>query len=357
MSAAETTGTVIVALVANLVIALAKIGAGLLSGSSAMLAEGAHSVADTTNQVFLLASLRRSRRPADETHPFGYGKERFFWSLLAAVGIFVSGGAFSVYQGVHSLLSQHGGGEGHFGLSYLVLGVAFVAETVSWLRAVQQVRREARAAERSVIAHVRLSSDPTVKTVLSEDSAALAGILLAAAGIGLHQITGSAVWDAVAAIAVGLLLGYVAFVLGRDTKELLIGEAAEPKVRQALGAAMAAYPEVDEVVEVLTMHLGPEELLVAARLDTVDTLDATEVEVAIARIEADLRERFPIIAELFLHMSSRDREGRAGMAAEREADRAEEPGRRHGGPAPPDQVGASAPVDSKASSAAPTNTR
>jgi cation diffusion facilitator family transporter len=332
MSAEETASTVVVALAANLVIAVAKIAAGLVSGSSAMLAEGAHSVADTTNQVFLLLSLHRSRRPPDETHPFGYGKERFFWSLLAAVGIFVSGGAFSVYQGLHSLLSPHAESEAHFTLSYLVLGVALVAETVSWLRAVQQVRREARAADRSLIAHVRLSSDPTVKTVLSEDSAALAGILLAAGGIGLHQLTGSAAWDGVAAMTIGLLLGYVAFLLGRDTKEMLIGEAAAPEVRRGLREALSSYPEVNHVGEVLTMHMGPESLLVAARVDMVDTLSAAEVEETIARIEADLRERFPMITELFLHVSSRR-------------------------PAEADQVGLSTPANSKASSVPPSSTR
>jgi cation diffusion facilitator family transporter len=332
MSSEETTGTVLVALVANLVIAVAKIGAGLLGGSSAMLAEGAHSVADTTNQVFLLTAVRRSRRPPDETHPFGYGKERFFWSLLAAVGIFVSGGVFSVYQGVHALLSGHGEGEGHFLLSYAVLGVAFVAEAVSWLRALHQVRREAEARSRSLVDHVRLSPDPTVKTVLSEDSAALAGILLAAGGIGLHQLTGAAYWDGVAAIAVGLLLCYVAFVLGRDTKELLIGEAAEPELRQALREALASYPEVNAVVEVLTMWLGPESLLVAAKVDVVDTVDGAELEEATARIEADLRRRVPVITELFLHVARREREG--------------------GG-----QVAGIAPADSKASSVPPSRTR
>jgi cation diffusion facilitator family transporter len=328
MSGEETTGTVVVALVANLVIALAKIVAGLLGGSSAMLAEGAHSVADTTNQVFLLASLRRSRRPADETHPFGYGKERFFWSLLAAVGIFVSGGMFSLYEGVHTLVAGGGEAGGHYLLSYAVLVVAFVAEGASWLRAVHQLRREAQAAERSLVAHVRLSPDPTVKTVVSEDSAALVGVVLAAAGVALHQLTGSAFWDGAAAIAIGLLLVYVAFLLGRDTKELLIGEAAEPGMREALRSALAGYRGVDAVLEVLTMQLGPDALLVAARLDMEDTFSAGDVEELVARIEADLRDAFPVISELFLAVSRR-----------------------------PPQVAWTTPADSSASSSPPTSTR
>jgi cation diffusion facilitator family transporter len=301
----ESTGTVLVALGANLAIAVAKITAGLLSGSSAMLAEGAHSVADTTNQVFLLASLRLGRRPADETHPFGYGKERFFWSLLAAVGIFVTGAAFSVYEGVHGLLSGESGSEGHYLVAYLVLLVSFVAEGISWMRAVAQLRKEARKRGRDLLEHVRISSDPTVKTVFSEDSAALVGLVLAAAGLALHQLTGAAWWDAAAAIAIGVLLAVVAYLLGRDTKELLIGEAAPEPVRRALTAELAAPPEVDRVVEVRTMLVGPAKLLVAARLDMADNLRANEVEDVTDRIERELKERHPEIGEVFLAVSHR----------------------------------------------------
>ncbi|HYT09571.1 MAG TPA: cation diffusion facilitator family transporter [Mycobacteriales bacterium] len=303
MSDEESTGTVLTALFANLVIAVAKIVAGLLSGSSAMLAEGAHSVADTTNQVFLLIALRLSRRPPDETHPFGYGKERFFWSLLAAVGIFVSGAVFSVYEGVHSLLA-HTESETRYLLSYLVLGVAFVAEGVSWLRAVRQLRAEAARRDRDIVEHLRLSSDPTVKTVFSEDSAALVGLLLAAAGLALHQITGQAFWDAAAAIAIGVLLAVVAYLLGRDTKELLIGEAAPAPVRRALRDALAGYDEIDRVLDVRTMLVGPMALLVAARVDMDDRLDAAGVEDATVRIDTDLRSRFPEIRETYLEARS-----------------------------------------------------
>jgi len=300
VAAEESKLTVLVAFAANLVIAVAKLVAGMLSGSAAMLAEGAHSVADTTNQVFLLTALRRGKRPADETHPFGYGKERFFWSLLAAVGIFVSGAVFSVYQGVHGLLSGSTESEGRYGVSYLVLAIAFVAEGVSWMRAVAQVRAEAQAAGREFSGHIRASSDPTVKTVISEDSAALVGLLLAAAGLGLHQITGSPVWDNAAAIAIGLLLALVAFLLGWDTKELLIGESADPKLLRALKEALSDYDEVVEVLELLTMYLGPEQLLVAARVDFRDDLGAAEVEQGSSQIAQDLRRRFPEVKEVFL---------------------------------------------------------
>ena len=252
---------------------MAKLAAGLVSGSSAMLAEAAHSFADTLNQVFLLTSLKVSARPADREHPFGYGKAQFFWSLLAAVGIFVAGAVFSIYEGVHTLLS--GGAEsGGILLPYAVLAVSFVAEGISWLRALRQMRGEAAAQERSLRDHVRASKDPTVKTVLAEDSAALVGILLAAAGVGLHHVTGDARWDGYAAIAIGVLLAFVAFVLGRDNSDLLIGETAEPRARRRRLRPAVRKDEVTGVVELLTMHLGPEQVLLAVRVDLADALTA-----------------------------------------------------------------------------------
>jgi cation diffusion facilitator family transporter len=310
----ESTGTVLVALVANLAIAVAKITAGLIGGSTAMLAEGAHSVADTTNQVFLLTSLRLSRKAPDDTHPFGYGKERFFWSLLAAVGIFVSGAVFSIYQGVHGLLSGEAEVAGYL-LSYAVLLVSFVAESTSWIKAVRQLRGEARTAERGMIEHVRLSSDPTVKTVFSEDTAALVGLVLAALGLGLHQLTGQAFWDAAAAIAIGVLLAVVAYVLGRDTKEMLIGEAAPAAVRDGIRRELADHPEVDRVVDVRTMLLGPEALLVAARLDMDDALGAAEVEDSTDEIAAALQKTFPQVREVYLDVTSRGKDAQVAETA------------------------------------------
>jgi cation diffusion facilitator family transporter len=324
----ESTGTVIVAFVANLAIAAAKITAGLIGGSSAMLAEGAHSVADTTNQVFLLISLKLGRKEPDDTHPFGYGKERFFWSLLAAVGIFVSGAAFSIYEGVHGLLSGESEVAGYL-LSYAVLAVSFVAEGVSWLTAVRQLRGEAKEAERGMLEHVRLSSDPTVKTVFSEDTAALVGLVLAATGLGLHQLTGNAYWDAGAAIAIGVLLAVVAYVLGRDTKEMLIGESAPAELREGIRRALDDHPEVDRVVEVRTMLIGPEALLVAARLDMDDELGASDVEDRTDAIADELQKRFPQVREVYLDVTSR----------------------------PGTQVAATTPEDSSASSTTPNATR
>jgi len=297
--ASESKGTVLLALAANAGIAVAKLFAGLLTGSSVMLAEAAHSFADTVNELFLLTALRRGDKPPDALHPFGYGKERFFWSLLAAVGIFVAGGAFSIYEGVTGLLEPPQEAPSYL-VSYIVLAIAFVLEGSSLLKALRQTKSEADQAGRGVVEQVRRSTDPTVKTVVSEDSAAVVGLVLAATGLALHEITGNAVWDALAAIGVGLLLIVVAFLLGRDTKEMLIGEAADGPTRLAMHDRLAAHPEVERVIDLLTMLLGPDRLLVAARVDLADRLSSGEVESFSTAMDRELRAEFPMVVSVFL---------------------------------------------------------
>jgi cation diffusion facilitator family transporter len=299
--ASESKGTVLLALGANLTIAVAKTVAGLISLSSAMLAEAAHSWADTLNQVFLLTSLFRSAKPADSLHPFGYGKEQVFWSLLAAVGILVTGAGFSIFQGIHSLTSSHAEvPASEFYLSYAVLAFAFVLEGSSLIKAVRQVRSEAKEQDREFLEHFRKSNDPAVKTVASEDSAAVVGILLAFLGLGLHQLTGSAVYDGAASIAIGVLLAWIAYVLGRDTKDLLIGEAADPEMRLDLIHVISGFEEVDGVVELLTMQLSPEEILVAVKVDFADGLDSQRIECVSTEIDEALRKDCPMVKHVFL---------------------------------------------------------
>ncbi len=238
--------TVLIALAANAAIAVAKLVAGLISVSSAMLAEAAHSVADTMNQIFLLFSLKLGEREADAEHPFGYGKERFFWSFLAAVGIFVAGAGFSFYEGLHRIFGPDAK-EGSYGIAYAVLAFAFLAEGTSLVRAWRHTRGEARASRKSYVGFVRSSRDPTTKTVLFEDSAAVVGVVLAFAGVGLHEATGNQVYDGLASVAIAVLLTVIAVVLGRDTRALLIGEAATPEERRAIteilrGAARGRPP-------------------------------------------------------------------------------------------------------------------
>jgi cation diffusion facilitator family transporter len=302
--ASESRKTVLVALSANAGIAVAKLIAGLAGGSSAMLAEGAHSIADTTNQLFLLGSLRFAERKPDEQHPFGYGKERFLWTFMAAIFIFVGGALFSVYEGVSKLL--HGGGEPtKFGLTYAVLAFALVLEGLSLLRALRQTKSDADRARRPVGGYVRTSRDPTTKTVVFEDSAAVAGVVLAMIGVGLHQLTGSEAPDAIAAILIGVLLGVVAVGLWRDTRGLLIGEAALPEERERIVEVLCEHREVDELIELLTMAMGPDSLLVAVRLDLADGLDSDDVERLASELDREIREAVPAAAHVFIDPTHR----------------------------------------------------
>ena len=290
--------TVLVAVGANATIAVVKGVAGAISGSSALLAEAAHSVADTSNQLLLLVSIRLGERPPDEEHPFGYGKERFFWTLLAAVIIFLAGAVFSIGDGILRLV--RGAAKESFALAIGTIGFAAVAEGISFARAIRQARQEANEAGVPLLKYVRQSKDPTVKAVLSEDTTDLIGLAVAAVGIVLAELTGSEGWDSGAAIAVGALLVVVAFQLGRDTKGLLLGEAAPRAERDQLRETIERFDEVRAVRDLRTMYTGPESLLVAARVDFADGLPAGRVERIAEQIEHDLRERVPAVDQVFL---------------------------------------------------------
>ncbi|XRQ11211.1 cation diffusion facilitator family transporter [Actinomadura welshii] len=299
MSRAETTKTVLVAGAANLLLAVAKLIAGALAGSSAMLAEGAHSIADTLNQVFLLTSLRRSERPPDRRHPFGYGNERYVWSLLAAFGIFILGAGFSIAYGVLTMLG-HGGSGTSVWVAYAVLGLAAVLEGTSWLRAMYQARKETRENRRGLLEHVRRSPDVTFKAALFEDSAAMVGLVLAAAGLILREITGSDFWDGLGSVLIGVLLGGLAFAIGRESTVLLIGRAADPAAQREIRAEILGAHGVTGVNELLTMHFGPEQLLVAAKVHFSDDISADEAEDIAGDIDRRLRQRLPIVRHVFL---------------------------------------------------------
>src|SRR3954447_5932137 len=246
----ETKRTVWYAFFANLAIAIAKAIGGVISGSSAMMAEAGHSLADTTNPIFLRISPSRADRGSDEQHPFGYGQERFFWAFLAAAFIFVAGALFSIFEGGARLMKPANESGGAIPLA--VLAVAFVAEGISWLRAIRQTREEARERRLPFRRFIRESRDPTAKTVVFEDSAALVGVLLAAIGITLDHLTGAQMFDALASIAIGLLLAFVAVTLGRDVKGLLLGEAALPEERERMYEVLSRHEGVDEVMEMRT---------------------------------------------------------------------------------------------------------
>ncbi|MFF2858516.1 cation diffusion facilitator family transporter [Streptomyces rubiginosohelvolus] len=294
----ESIFTVIVAALANLGIAVAKAVAGLISGSSAMLSEAAHSVADTVTEVMLLTALKRSDKPADEEHPLGYGPERYIWAMLASIATFVGGAVFSIYDGVHTLVAGEELGDPL--ISYIVLAVAFLLEGYSLRTGVKQVRREASRLRVPDTYYLRHTPDTAVKAVVMEDSAALIGLLLAAGGLLGGQLSGSGVWDGIASCLIGLLLVYVAWVLGRSNAQLLIGRPLPPAVRSGVREELLSVPHIVEVLELTTLIQGPDEILIAAKIDFRDMATAAEVEWACEEAEAQLRERFPSIRRVYL---------------------------------------------------------
>jgi cation diffusion facilitator family transporter len=298
--AGESTLTVLLALGANAGVGLLKLVAGLVTGSGALLSEAAHSAGDTSTELLLLTALRRSDRPADRVHPFGYGKERYFWSLLAAVTILVSGAAFSIFQGFHTILGHSDEPTDKLWINYPVLAIAFVLEGISFRQAIGQVKGAARRGRRSVRSYLRDPEDPTVKSVVLEDSAALVGLVLAGAGVGLHQLTGSKFWDGLASLAIGALLVAAAYALAQTCKGLLIGKQADIRMVRAIEARLEEQPEILDLVDVLTMMTGVHRVLLCARVDFVEGSTADELENACIRIDADLRAEFPSLDEIFI---------------------------------------------------------
>jgi cation diffusion facilitator family transporter len=283
----ESARTVIIALLANLAVAVAKGVAAAITGSAAMLAETAHSIADTMNEVFLVIGVRRSRRSADDMHPHGYGEERYFWSLLAAIGVFVAGGVVAIHEGVEGLLDPHPVEFIEVGLA--VLAVSAVLEGTSWRVARRQLRADAGRRGISVRTFVRSTSDPAPVTVFFEDSAALIGLGLAAAGLILHAITGAAVWDALASLAVGVLLIWVAYRLVVLNRNLLIGVTAPPAIVEELVARVAAENWVRAVPSSTVMFVGPHRVSAAFDVVVADGLPSAELAARIDALRDQLR--------------------------------------------------------------------
>jgi cation diffusion facilitator family transporter len=299
---------VLIALVANALVTVTKLAGGLISGSAAMLAEAAHSLADTTNQVFLLVSISLAEREPTPEQPFGYGRTRFLWTFIAAGAMFLAGATFAIGYGVHELLA--GEKSTKYLVAYGTLAIAVAAEGSSWVRAMRQTRHEARAANLPLLRYVRETRDPNVKMVLFEDTAALVGLGLAFVGILADQLVGSSIFDPAASIAIGLLLVGVAGWMAHDTSELLIGAAARPAERAAIQRALEEFEVIDNLLELLTMVLGPNSLLVAARIDFADGLTDDQIESASARIDRRLREVVPDVTEVFLDATTTPAGGR-----------------------------------------------
>jgi len=294
----ESLRTVLVALAVNLGIAAAKLAAALFTGSSAMLAESFHAAADSGNQVLLLVAQRQSSSPPDERHPLGHGRVAYFWALIASLAVFVSGAFFSFRQGVEELLLQHPSES--FAVAYLVLFISFCLESLSLRRAYRQIRAEARTLSREFLEHLDLTSDPIARAVLAEDAAAVAGNLIAALGLGLQQLTGSAIPDAIAALVIGLVLGFVAFELAQRNADFLIGRQASVAIRGRIGEILAAQAGVRAVDELVVTFLGPRQLWVVARIDLDDALGGARIKQLVRETTAALRRESPFFYRIDL---------------------------------------------------------
>ncbi len=294
----QSTASVLTALAANTAIAIAKGTAAALTASPALVAETLHTLADTGNEVLLWIALRRSRRPADESHPFGYGPERYYWALLAAVGMFVVGGTLSVWEGVHALIDPLP--LDAFWPGVIVLVIALVLDSVSRTVAIRQLRRQAAQRGISVRELLGESPDPTVVTVYLEDSIDVLGAALALIALVLHRVTGSALPDALVTIVIGLLLGYVALKLTSRNRQLLANQAIPQRYKDQLRERLAAAAGVEEVASLEAVYLGPGEVLVTADVRMDRGLSGDDVIAALARIRADAAREVPVIARLYL---------------------------------------------------------
>lgn len=295
--------TIVVAFSANLLVALAKSVAAFLTGSASMLAEAAHSWADTGNEVFLLVANRRSRRAPDPTHPLGYGREAYVWSMFAALGIFVAGAAVSITRGVQELLN--GEPAGHYLIGYVVLAVSFLLEGSSFSQSIRQAKPEAESLHQDLIAHVLATSDPTLRAVFFEDAAALIGLVLAGVGLALGQLTGSPVPDALGSITIGLLLGVVALDLVNRNRRFLVGQEADPRVRTAAIEALLARPEVDRVTYLRLEVVGPRMISVIGDVDLSGDDQESHLAVRLRALEAKISAS-PAVAGAVLSLSAPD---------------------------------------------------
>ncbi|HET7308092.1 MAG TPA: cation diffusion facilitator family transporter [Gammaproteobacteria bacterium] len=287
---------VLAALSGNAVIAVIKFIAALLSGSAGMFSEGIHSTVDTINQALLLYGMHRAKRPADEDFPFGYGKEVYFWSFVVAVQLFGIGAVFSVYDGVQHIV--RGSPLEDARVSYIVLGLALVFEGSSWGFAVYNFSKE--KGRRSYFEAIRRGKDPTMFMVIFEDTAAILGIAVAFLGVFLTMHTGDEVFDGIASILIGVILGVTAALLGREVKGLLIGESANRPVVRGIRELALSFPEIEAIHETLTMHVGPNFILVNISVAFKDDINAHQVADAAARLDSEIKARFRHVKRVFI---------------------------------------------------------
>jgi cation diffusion facilitator family transporter len=279
---------------------MTKVVAAFMTGSSAMLSEAIHSAADTGNEILLLYGLHRAKMPADKEFPFGHGKEIYFWSFVVAILLFAGGAGLSLYKGIDQLISPVP--VRHSWVNYSVIGLALIFEGISWYFALKAFER--LKGTWGYIQAVLRSKDPSVFIVLLEDSAAIIGLFVAFFGILLSQITGSTVYDASASVIIGLILAGTAILLASETKGLLIGESAHTEVVQGIREIACSSNEIKQVNEVLTMHMGPEFILVNISVDFVDPILATDVEATVAGLDRTIKQAYPQVQRVFIEVET-----------------------------------------------------
>jgi len=293
-----------IALLTNVIIVLMKAGAAIFTGSSVLLAEAFHSAADTSNEVLLLLGIRLSRRPPDREHPFGYGKEGYFWGFVVSILIFGIGAGLSAFEGIHKILRPHP--LSHIWVGYLVLGISALCDFISWRVAFKEFKPLIQRL--GFFGAIKKSKTPAIFIVLLEDTAGLLGVILAFLALSLSQIFENVVFDGLGSIGIGVLLGFVAFLVSRETKSLLIGEAVSEDDLKKIREAIKRVPEVQEVLELLTMHLGPDEVLVNVNVNFIDGLNTDQVEEAIDKVEKAIRGVLPSVKQVFVEAESLRRE-------------------------------------------------
>lgn len=300
MAASGSKTFIYAALAGNLLIAVTKFGAALYTGSSAMLSEAIHSLVDSGNQGLLLYGLRRAKRPADDRHPFGYGMELYFWAFVVAILIFAVGAGVSLYEGVLKILEPHPITSPL--VNYLVLGAAIVFEGVAWTMAFKEFQRT--RGTRGLLEAVRQSKDPALFTILFEDSAAMAGLIVALVGIYLSQALDMPWLDGAASVGIGIILAVVAMLLAYECKGLLIGESADKSLVDNVSRIMRSDPTVNRLNELRTMHMGPQDVLLAVSVDFRDGLSVGEVENTIFRLERQIKQQYPEVRRLYIEVQS-----------------------------------------------------
>jgi cation diffusion facilitator family transporter len=298
----ESKRTIVIALLANVVIGIAKLIGGLGSGSTGMLAEAAHSAADSVNEIFLAVGLHRDRQPADAVHPFGHARERFLWSFMAAIASFLIGGCLSIAMAVAHLKTRHTVSGGV--TAWIVLAVSFTADGASWLQSMRQARRQAKEYKLTVWSYILRSSDPVVRAVVFEDSAALIGLCIAASGLVLSNIFKTSVPDSLASLIIGLLLAVTAFGLARPFADFLVGRSLPAPMYEKLYQIVKADAAIEEILSLRAIFSGPEEVVVMAKVHPSPHMNIEQLTRAMDELDHKIRRELPFVADVFVDVTA-----------------------------------------------------